>query len=234
MTTQATMTLAHPLFPANLKPGVTVASTIEVANLVVADSNAQVQTKKIEGDETGEFLLGCDALNFTRIRLRFAEDLDDLDPVPDVFCQVINAICRHRGYSVEEFRLSLLAVASRVRLPYGYMPLELASIRAKKYPVKLLKEGLQESQVSAQVAAVALHLQHQQQGQAILLPLEAIRSLLGMRKLVVSGALNQLVSSGVLVVTDGNFHSGKAKEFKFAGIEGSDYEYPGRRPPWLD
>lgn len=220
--TTQTSAQANP-FPVALRPGVEVRGTIDMAELVLSEALDQVEAKKLENeDDRGEFMLGCIALIYLRLWLRFSEDLDSENPTPEVFDELRRIICRKCGYSEEEFRLAVRAVNERVRLPYGYLPLQLAHLRAKKRPIRLLKEGLGE--VATQIASISLQLQRQQGNDPILLPVEQIRQLLGLRKLVVSGALTQLIESGILQSTDGTWHTGKAREFRFVGKENEDFE----------
>lgn len=58
----------------------------------------------------------------------------------------------------------------------------------------------------------------------ILLPIDQIRNLLGQRKIVVSGAVQRLVEAGVLAYADKTYHTGKAREYRFVGVEGKHYE----------
>ncbi len=214
------------LFPVELRPGVEVRSTIDMAELILREALDQVEAKKLENDDDrGEFMLGCIALIYLRLWLRFSEDLDSENPAPEVFHELRKTICQKCRYSAEEFNLAVLAVNERVRLPYGYLPLQLAHLRAIKRPIRLLKEGLGE--VATQIASIALQLQRQQDSDPILLPVEQIRQLLGLRKLVVSGALTQLIRAGILQPTDGTWHTGKAREFRFAGKENEDFEKEG-------
>jgi hypothetical protein len=194
-----------------------------MAELVLNEATYQVEAKKIDNeDDRSEFMLGCVALIYLRLWLRFSEDLDSENPVPDVFDLLRLTICKKCGYSAEEFNLAIVAVNDRVRLPYGYLPLQLAHLRSTKRPIRLLKEGLGE--LTTQIASIALQLQRQQRNEPIMLPVEKIRQLLGLRKLVVSGALTQLIEAGLLQPTDGTWHTGKAREFRFAGKENEDYE----------
>lgn len=226
MTMTAQTAIKASPFPIELRPGVEVRSTIDLAELILKEALDQVEVKKlVNDDERGEFMLGCIALIYLRLWLRFSEDLDSENPAPEVFSELRRMICQRCRYSAEEFNLAVLAVNERVRLPYGYLPLQLAHLRATKKPIRLLKEGF--GMVATQIAGIALHLQRQQGNAAILLPVEQIRQLLGLRKLVISGALTQLIGAGILQPTDGTWHTGKAREFHFAGKEDEDYEEVG-------
>jgi hypothetical protein len=74
------------------------------------------------------------------------------------------------------------------------------------------------------MANVARHLQMIQDADAILLPIEQLRELFGQRKIVISGTVMRLVEAGVLTYVDKNYHTGKAREYRFSGREHEHYE----------
>jgi hypothetical protein len=48
--------------------------------------------------------------------------------------------------------------------------------------------------------------------------------MLEQRKIVVSGAVQRLVEAKLLDYADKTYHTGKAREFRFVGIEGEHFE----------
>jgi hypothetical protein len=56
------------------------------------------------------------------------------------------------------------------------------------------------------------------------LPIDHLRRFLEQRKVVVSGAVQRLVDARPLDYADKTYHTGKAREFRFLGIEGEHFE----------
>ena len=44
------------------------------------------------------------------------------------------------------------------------------------------------------------------------------------RKVVISGAVQRLVEAGLLEFADKSYHTGKARQFRFKGVEGEHFE----------
>jgi hypothetical protein len=74
-----------------------------------------------------------------------------------------------------------------------------------------------------EIAAIALQLQRLQKEKPILLPIDQLREMFNQRKVVVSGAVLRMVEAGMLKVVDGKYHTGKAREFVFSGVEHEHY-----------
>ncbi len=133
-------------------------------------------------------------------------------------------ICAQREYEKSDFVLALEATQERVRHPFGARPLEEAFERAQERPLVLKHPKLAQAVLPTAIAGVALELQLQQGDKPIILPVEPLRRLFHQRKLIVGGALRQLVKCGLLSVTNAAYYRGKAREFRFVAAEGRDFE----------
>jgi hypothetical protein len=51
-----------------------------------------------------------------------------------------------------------------------------------------------------------------------------VREVLAAKKVVVAGTITKLIELGLLEMTKADYHTGSAREFKFRGVEGKDYE----------
>ena len=141
--------------------------------------------------------------------------------------QVKAEICRIRAYDPDDFESALVATKGRARLPFGWTALDLARFRARQEPIRLLDGELANSRLATEIAAIALQLQRLQKEKPILLPIDQVREMFSQRKVVVSGAVLRLVQAGILKVVDGKYHTGKAREFFFSGVEHEHYEPAG-------
>jgi hypothetical protein len=104
--------------------------------------------------------------------------------------------------------------------------LRLAYRRAKHHPIRLLHPDLADAPLPTLIAGIAYHLvQTQRRPGPVLLPVDKVRALLGQRKLVVGGAILRLIQAKLLEQTSQGYGRGRAREFKFQGREGTDFEF---------
>lgn len=164
------------------------------------------------------------SLNLHRIIWRCAEEWGINAVIQSLVPSLKKELCRQRGYDPDEFESAMLATRGRARLPFGWTALDLAVFRANKKPIRLLPVELADSRLATLVANIARQLQLIQDADAILLPIEQLRELFGQRKIVISGTVMRLVEAGVLAYVDKNYHTGKAREYRFAGREHEHYE----------
>jgi hypothetical protein len=201
-----------------------VKSAAELAAVITSATDAQVADKPISDPEGyADFLLSTDTLNYHRLLWRLTEEWGEVEEVLGE--KVAERICRRRGYDREEFDAALVATAGRPRLPYGMTAMDLATRRMRTRPVRLLDAELEESRYARGVLTLAIHLQELQKEEPILLPVEQVRELLGAKKVVVSGTISKLIQRGLLELTKPDYHTGSAREFRFRGVEGRDYEF---------
>jgi hypothetical protein len=192
---------------------------MELTDKQVARHNA------FDADDRDEFQIACDAFNLSRIKLRFCQDnaVGSIDhPFLD---RIVEHICTKRQYDSDDFASAVEATQHRVRHPFGLQPLECAFELAQRRPVKLIDEKVSRSRACSQIAAIALHLQESEGERPIFLPIEQVRRLLRLRKLVVSGAVRRLLNCGVLESVNEAYNRGKAREFRFVGRRGQHYEF---------
>jgi hypothetical protein len=109
----------------------------------------------------------------------------------------------------------------RPRHAFGLNPLEQAIEKAKENPVIL--KAL-DGKLTSLIASIALELQLVQGDRPIILPVEQLRRLLHQRKLLVGGALKQLVKQQILDEVDPLYGPRKAREYRFIAKEGVDFE----------
>jgi hypothetical protein len=207
-----------------LLPNLTAATSADLAAAVIAASDRQVEVKGIK-DPVGrdEFGMSSDALNFHRIAWRCAEEwgADGFDA--RLGRQVKAEICRLRRYEPDDFESALLTTKGRARLPFGWTALDLARFRARQEPIRLLDGELAQSRLATEIAAIAIQLQRLQKDKPIWLPIDQLREMFSQRKVVVSGAVLRLVEAGLLRFVDGKYHTGKAREYFFSGVEHEHY-----------
>ena len=177
-----------------------------------------------------EFIIAADALNLHRLIWRCTEEWGVESVSKPLIQQLKTEICRHRRYDPDEFESACHATRYRARLPFGWTALDLALFRAVKRPIRLLHPDVATSTLAARFANVALQLQLIQLDKPILLPIEQLRQLFGVRKIVSSGTVTRLVEAGVLQCVNEKYHTGKAREFLFKGVEHEHYEEVGTIP----
>jgi hypothetical protein len=125
---------------------------------------------------------------------------------------------------MDDLDSAIQATKGRVRLPFGWTALDLAWMLAQREPLQLLDPSLAGRRVPTAIAGIAYHLQLFQDKEPILLPIDQLRLLLKQRKIVVSGAVQRLVEAKILDYADKSYHTGKAREFRFVGMSGEQFE----------
>lgn len=201
-----------------------------LAGVILADTEKQVEAKGlIDPDVRAEFMLGCDALNYTRVAWRCAVEWGTQGLDESISQRVSELICTKRGYEPDDFDSARQATARRVRLPYGWSAIDFAHRLAQKEPIRLLQPELAGKKLPTIIANIAYHLSLIQDKDPILLPIDQLRAFLQQRKIVVSGAVQRLIEAGVLDFQDRNYRTGKAREFRFTGRSGEHYEI--EKPP---
>lgn len=203
----------------------------DVARVIIEASDAQVNAKGLVDPEVrADFLTSCDGLNTVRGEWRLSEELG-LRPLPMSIAGAIRAaVCSARGYDPDDFDSAIQATRKRARVPFGWTAVDYAMRRSKESPIRLLQPGLAGAKVPTAIANIALQLFSIQEGKPILLPIDQLRGFLQQRKIVVSGAVQRLVEAGVLGFEDRNYHTGKAREFRFTGVAGEHFEYETTPP----
>lgn len=208
----------------DLGSGRVVKTTADLAAVIIASTDQQVTEKRLpDADAREEFAIGSDALNYWRLRWRCGEEWGTFGFGEELDRAVLVKLCAARGYDSDEFASALEATRGRARLPFGWTALDLALNRAKREPIRLLRPDL-KGKVPTAIANIAFQLQKIQEGKPILLPIDQLRILLGLRKIVVSGTVLRLIEAGVIQYTDATYHTKKAREFRFSGVEGEHYE----------
>lgn len=211
--------------PLELAAGLVATRPLDLVEVILRSTDEQVATKVI-ADPAGrdEFSLSSDALNYWRLAWRCAVEWGDAAFRGSVAQEVKEGICKARRYEADDFDSTLQAVRGRARVPFGWTTLDLAWHLCRKEPIRLLGPDLAGKPVPTSIAGIAYHLQGYQEGDPILLPIDQIRALLQQRKIVVSGAVQRLLEAGILEYADKSYHTGKAREFRFIGVEGEHYE----------
>lgn len=200
----------------------------EFVILILTASETQMAGKlaanALESEEAvADFRLSTIALNYHRVEWRLKEELPQY---PAVLLEKIKAvICQRKGYEPEEFDAALIATRDRPRLPYGWTAMDLAQRRLASKPLKLLNPELEASRYAKGIIGLAVYLQQIQKDEPILLPVEQVREVLAAKKVVVAGTITKLIELGLLEMTKADYHTGSAREFKFRGVEGKDYEF---------
>lgn len=211
--------------PVELGSGLVATSPKDLADAVVEATNQQVQKKGIaEPAARDEFSLSSDALNYWRLAWRCTVEWGEPVLSAEIASAVKLTLCVTRGYDIDDFDSTLEAVKGRARIPFGWTALDLAWHFSRKEPILLLDPELAGKRVPTSIAGMAYHLQKHQEADPILLPIDQVRTILQQRKIVVSGAVQRLVQSGLLAYADKSYHTGKAREFRFTGVEGEHFE----------
>lgn len=205
----------------------TLCETADFTRFIIDLTDKQVaHHPTTDDDDQAEFRIACDAFNFWRIMLRLCQD-NGLATIEHPFLdQIIGHICADRQYDPDDFASALEATKHRVRHPYGLQPLEVALERARTHPIKLIDESISRSRACSEIAAIAWQLQKSEGDRPIFLPIEQLRRILRLRKLVVSGAVRRLMKCGILESINSAYSRGKAREFRFVGRQGIDFELP--------
>jgi len=198
-----------------------VSKSSEVAEIIIAATDAQVAEKGLKDDEKeADFRLSSDALNYHRVAWRLREE--GAEPAL-LLGRLKGRLCEARGYEPEEFDAALVATANRARLPYGWTALDLARQRVELRPLRLLNPELEASRYARGIVGLAFYLQEIQGEEPILLPVDQVREILGAKKVVVAGTIQRLVALGLLEMTKAAYNTGSAREYRFRGVEGKDY-----------
>jgi hypothetical protein len=218
------------LFPLELTAEVTATCVADLTAEIIRESDRQVAEKELyEAAMIDEFRMACDALNAWRMFLRFVEELgqEKLDAASQrVFRELCRLVAKKRQYEQDDFQSALDATFDRTRLPWGYTSLRLAYRRAKQHPIRLLHPDLADAPLPTLIAGIAYHLvQTQRRPGPVLLPVDKLRALLSQRKLVVCGAILRLIQAKLLEQTSQRYGIGRAREFKFQGCQGKDFEF---------
>lgn len=214
-----------PMPTIELASGLVATQPSDLVEVILAATVRQVAEKAIADDEgRADFAISSDALNYWRMAWRCATEWGTQGLDPAVAEQVKTGICAARGYDADDFDSALEATKGRARLPFGWTALDLAWHLARREPIRLLDPALVGKRVPTAIAGIARQLQLLQGEEPILLPIDQIRGLLEQRKIVVSGAVQRLVEAGLLAYADKSYHTGKAREFRFTGVEGEHYE----------
>jgi hypothetical protein len=214
--------------PIDLGGGIVAASSDDLASVILTSSNKQVAEKAIDDAEgRADFLISTDALNFWRIAWRCSVEWGApvaAGPTGEV---IKKAICVARSYDTDDFDSAIEATKGRARLPFGWTALDLAWKLSQKEPIRLLDPQLAGKRVPTVIAGIARQLQILQGAETILLPIDQLRGMLEQRKIVVSGAVQRLVEAKLLDYADKTYHTGKAREFRFVGVESEHFEKVG-------
>ncbi len=215
----------HPPMPhLELVGGLVATNPDDLTAVILHATDEQVAAKAIDDAEgRDEFRLSSDALNYWRLAWRCAVEWGDGVLRESVAGPVKTGICTARGYEPDDFESTLQAVRGRARVPFGWSALDLAWHLCLKDPLHLLAPELAGKRVPTSIAGMAYYLQQQQDINPILLPIDQIRGILQQRKIVVSGAVQRLLEAGLLEYADKTYHTGKAREFRFTGVEGVHY-----------
>lgn len=211
--------------PIDLGAGVVASSPNDLATVILAASDKQVAEKSIEDAEgRADFQISTDALNYWRIAWRCSAEwgMTGLDEA--LAAEIRSAVCSSRGYEEDDFDSAIQATRGRARLPFGWTALDLAWKLSKEDPIRLLDPQLAGKRVPTAIAAIARQLQLLQGAEPILLPIDQLRAMLEQRKIVVSGGVQRLIEAKVLDYADKTYHTGKAREFRFVGVEGEHFE----------
>jgi len=173
--------------PIEFQEGLFLDRCSQLEELVLRETDRMVSEHMLPGpEETDEYDFGCICLNYWRVIWRIAFDLG-----PEISRKLAEELarrmCAKRGYSADDFHSGVLAIQERVRLPFGYNPLQFAYLMTQRRPIRLLHPELDGAELPTVLAGIALELAEQNPGDPVLLPLDAVRALLGQRKLTVSG-----------------------------------------------
>ena len=214
-----------PMKPIDFGGGVIAASPDALASIIMVSTDKQVAEKAIEDAEgRADFLISTDALNYWRMVWRCSVEWGTAVAASDIGAAIKAALCVARGYDADDFDSAIEATKGRARLPFGWSALDLAWRLAQQEPIRLMDPGLSGKRVPTAIAGIARQLQLLQGAEPILLPIDQLRAILEQRKIVVSGAVQRLVDAKLLDYADKTYHTGKAREFRFVGIEGEHFE----------
>ncbi|MGE3241372.1 MAG: hypothetical protein AB7G28_07875 [Pirellulales bacterium] len=218
-------------FPIILREGEVAQNPDDLVVVILRESDSQLREKSELGEEfdRDDYHISCDALNLWRINWRCREEWGD-EVAAALHPELAAGICRHRNYNEEEFDLVLEATRERVRAPYGLPPLETALRAMRRLPIRLLAEELQNKQLLADIAGLALQLHHLQYRSYIMLPIESLRLIFGVRKVAITGAIRLLILNGLLEDTGAKFGTRRARQFRWTGEAGLHYEYVKPKP----
>ncbi|WP_165063905.1 hypothetical protein [Paludisphaera rhizosphaerae] len=212
----------------DLGAGVVASSPNDLAAVILAASDKQTAEKSIEDAEgRADFLISTDALNYWRVAWRCSAEWDMKALDVALAAEIRAAVCASRGYDEDDFDSAIQATRGRARLPFGWSALDLAWRLSQNEPIRLLDPQLAGKRVPTAIAGVARQLQILQGAEPILLPIDQLRGMLEQRKIVVSGAVQRLAEAGLLEYADKSYHTGKAREFRFVGVEGEHYAAVG-------
>ena len=210
--------------PLDLGSGLVASKPSDLVDAIIKSTDKQVAEKGIADAEAREdFVLSTDALNYWRIAWRCSVEWGMRGFDESLASEIKNGICAARGYELDDLDSAIQATKGRVRLPFGWSALDLAWMLAQREPLRLLDSALAGRRVPTSIAGIAYHLQLLQDKEPILLPIDQLRLLLKQRKIVVSGAVQRLVEAKFIDYADKNYHMGKAREFRFVGVEGEHY-----------
>jgi len=220
----------HHMPPIILGKDLVASTPSGLADVILSVSDAQVASKGIEDpDGRDEFDLSTVALNTNRVLWRCRIEWKDHSSLPAIVEEIKREVCARRGLELDDLDSAIEAVSNRTRLPFGLTALDLAWRQAELFPIRLLHPDLAGKRVPTAIGNIAYYLNLQQEGKNILLPIDALRAILQQRKIVVGGAVKRLVEAGLIVCVDEKYYTGKAKEFRFVGVEGEHYEYEAPR-----
>ncbi len=209
----------------DLGSGLVASKPADLVEVILKSTDKQVAEKGITDAEAREdFVLSTDALNYWRIAWRCSVEWETHGLDDQLAREVQSGVCTARGYDMDDLDSALQATKGRARLPFGWTALDLAWRLAQREPIRLLDSSLAERRVPTAIAGIAYHLQLLQDKEPILLPIDQLRTLLKQRKIVVSGAVQRLVEAKVVDYADKSYHTGKAREFRFVGVDGEQYE----------
>lgn len=210
--------------PLELGGGLIASKPSDLVDAILEATNKQVAEKSIaDADAREDFVLSTDALNYWRIAWRCSVEWGTRGLEKSIARVIKSGICTARGYELDDLDSAIQATKGRVRLPFGWSALDLAWMFAQREPLQLLDPALSGRPVPTNIASIAYHLQLLQDKEPILLPIDHVRVLLKQRKIVVSGAVQRLVEAKILDYADKSYHTGKAREFRFVGIQGEHY-----------
>jgi len=209
----------------DLGSGIVATRPSDLVYVILQATEKQVAEKAIADPEgRDEFAISSDALNYWRVAWRCAVEWATTGLDEAIAREVKEGICCARGYAPDDFDSALHATKGRVRLPFGWTALDLAWQMTCRDPLRLLDPKLADRRVPTAIAGIASHLQVLQGKGSILLPIDQLRALLEQRKVVISGAVQRLVEAGLLEFADKSYHTGKARQFRFKGVEGEHFE----------
>lgn len=196
----------------------------DLVDVILEATNKQVVEKSIaDADAREDFVMSTDALNYWRMAWRCSVEWGTRELEKGIAHAIKSGICAARGYDLDDLDSAIQATKERVRLPFGWSALDLAWMFAQQEPLRLLDPTLFGRAVPTTIASIAYHLQLLRDKEPILLPIDHLRVLLKQRKIVVSGAVQRLVGAKILDYADKNYHTGKAREFRFVGVQGEHY-----------